>query len=80
MLSYSKRRNIGSTFNLAIEHKIAKLKKKTKNANILVHTHNVIDAGWYIVIINFVQLAALLTQVYYSDKEANKVWPPLDYE
>ena len=38
---YCKCRNIGGTFNLAIEHKIAILKV----ANILAHTYNVIEMG-----------------------------------
>ena len=39
---YRKHRNIGSTFNVAIEHKIAKL----KTANILVYMCNVIETGY----------------------------------
>ena len=39
---YRKCRNIGGTFDLAIEHKIAKL----KIANILAYVHNVIETGY----------------------------------
>ena len=39
---YRKRRNIGGTFNLAIENKIAKL----KTANILAYVHNVIETEY----------------------------------
>ena len=39
LIMYRKRTNIGSTFNLAIQHNITKLKA----ANILVHAYNVIE-------------------------------------